>query len=571
MHRIIHIDKFSEHGGIVQGAVYYFKVAVALAVAAVPEGLPAVVTTCLALGAQRMAKQNAIVKNLPCVETLGCTSVICCDKTGTLTTNRMRAQQIFLVDCQQDENLQWIEMETMENMKTTFLDKKTCNVVDAKSIPSLIQLGCIATLCNDASVSFRDGKSYSVGDPTELALLYLAEKIGVDCELESNVRPSDMQSESLFVRQYWIGKYKRRRTFEFSRNRKSMSVLVERQVGNDAKQVSLLVKGAPENILQRCEYMELPQGKVIALDSFKKKSILDYLQASLSSNALSLRCIAFAYKPDAADLLHVAIKDNDSYEELETNLIFIGIVGIVDPPREQVKDAIQQCKSAGIRVIMVTGDNPITAQGVGRQIGLLTSEDIHKKKHSIITSHEFDNLQHSVSKDSIYASIRDLVILARVEPFQKLKLVEYLQQGQHIVAMTGDGVNDAPALQRADIGIAMGSGTSVAKAAAKIVLVDDDFSTIVAAVKEGRSIYMNLKLVIRYVISSNIGEVCCILLSSVLGMPEVLIPVQLLWVNLITDGLPATALSFNTSDDTIMQQPPRSPQASFVDGTLLFR
>ncbi|GJD08179.1 Sarcoplasmic/endoplasmic reticulum calcium ATPase 1 [Galdieria sulphuraria] len=563
---IIHIDKFSEHGGIIEGALYYFKVAVALAVAAVPEGLPAVVTTCLALGAQRMAKENAIVKNLPCVETLGCTSVICCDKTGTLTTNRMRAQQIFLVDWQRDENLQWMEIQMVEtsnvenSVETTFFNKQTSDTIQPSSVPSLIQLGCISSLCNDATVSFRDGKSYPLGDPTELALLYLAEKIGVEpFSSESFINnfcanPTDIQSANLPARSYWTSHYRKRRTFEFSRSRKSMSVLVEKQIENNGKQLSLLVKGAPENILDRCGYIQSSQGKVIPLDISKKQTILEYLQITLSTSSLSLRCIGFAYKS-------------------ETDLIFIGIVGIADPPREQVKDAISLCKSAGIRVIMVTGDNPITAQGVARQIGLLPSEEMSSssKKLNVLTSHDFDHLQTNCSSESIYSAIRDLVILARVEPLQKLKLVEYLQKGHQIVAMTGDGVNDAPALQKADIGIAMGSGTWVAKAAAKIVLVDDDFSTIVAAVKEGRSIYMNLKHVIRYVISSNIGEVCCILLASVLGMPETLIPVQLLWVNLITDGLPATALSFNASDSTLMEQPPRSPQAPFVDGPLLFR
>ncbi|GJQ12196.1 hypothetical protein GpartN1_g3987.t1 [Galdieria partita] len=582
---IIHIDKFSEHGGIVQGALYYFKVAVALAVAAVPEGLPAVVTTCLALGAQRMAKQNAIVKSLPCVETLGCTSVICCDKTGTLTTNKMKAQQIFLVDWQQDENLKWMEIQLRDKAsiestgETTFFNMQTSNAINPRSIPSLVQLGCISSLCNDATVSFRNGKSYPVGDPTELALLYLAEKIGVESSSESptkdglNENSIDIQSVNLPARLYWISRYRKRRTFEFSRSRKSMSVLVEGQVENNGKQLSLLVKGAPENILERCRYVQSSQGKVIPLDAVKKRSILECFQKTLSTSSLSLRCIGFAYKPDATDLLYVPNDENCCYEDVETDLVFIGIVGIADPPREQVKDAIRLCKSAGIRVIMVTGDNPITAQGVARQVGLLSVEEMSSsnKKLRIISSHDFDNLQAHFSPESIYSAIRDLVILARVEPLQKLKLVEYLQKGNQIVAMTGDGVNDAPALRKADIGIAMGSGTWVAKAAAKIVLVDDDFSTIVAAVKEGRSIYMNLKHVIRYVISSNIGEVCCILISSVLGMPETLIPVQLLWVNLITDGLPATALSFNASEPNMMEQPPRAPQAPFVDGSLLFR
>jgi len=582
---IIHIDKFAEHGGIIQGAIYYFKVAVALAVAAVPEGLPAVVTTCLALGAQRMAKQNAIVKNLPCVETLGCTSVICCDKTGTLTSNKMRAQQIFLVDWQQDENLQWLEIQMTENGKTRFFDKKTLKTMDPTSVPSLLQLGCIASLCNDASVSFRDGKTYPIGDPTELALLYLAETIGVEKEsvADNNLNTSkdatsssSSSSTSLIARKYWTCRYKKRRTFEFSRSRKSMSVLVEEQQNEtEKKSLSLLVKGAPENILQRSRYIQSPQGKVIALDDSKKQTILQNFQDALSSSALSLRCIGFAYKPNASDLMtYVPMQDNCNFEDLETDLIFIGIVGIADPPREQVKDSIRLCKSAGIRVIMVTGDNAVTAQGIARQVGLLSSEDVSSspdKKKKILTSQDFDQLLSSGSRETVDSAIRNLVILARVEPLQKLKLVEYLQKNREIVAMTGDGVNDAPALQKADIGISMGSGTWVAKAASKIVLVDDDFSTIVAAVKEGRSIYMNLKHVIRYVISSNIGEVCCILLSSVLGMPEVLIPVQLLWVNLITDGLPATALSFNTCEPNMMQQPPRSPQAPFIDGTLLVR
>lgn len=343
-------------------------------------------------------------------------------------------------------------------------------------------------------------------------------------------------------------------TLEFTRDRKMMSVLCS--AGRDGKVI--YTKGAPEKVLQRCTHALCnATGRVVELGGAIRNAVQDSVgQLTLRS----LRVLALAYK--------VVDRETDSISESdESDFTFIGLVGMRDPPREEVKDAIQTCKTAGIRPIVVTGDNLETAEAICKHVGAIDTYEDARRSGKAITGMEFDHLPHSRRLDLC----TQLALLARVEPHHKQELVGALKERGEVVAMTGDGVNDAPALKKADIGVAMGSGTAVAKYASGMILADDNFSTIVAAVAEGRAIYNNTKQFIRYMVSSNIGEVVAIALAAVAQMPEPLVPVQLLWVNLVTDGLPATALGFNASEGDLMLQRPRRSQEPIVDSWLFFR
>ncbi|KAI0978361.1 hypothetical protein GJ496_002607 [Pomphorhynchus laevis] len=557
---LININHFSDpvhDGSWLKGAVYYFKIAVALAVAAIPEGLPAVITTCLALGTARMARKNAIVRTLPSVETLGCTSVICSDKTGTLTTNQMLASHMMLIDDSDGQYLPDVYRlsGTTYNPfgKITSLCGVECKGVDIG--PAARELVNIAVLCNDANISLVKPGSASkshyekVGEATEAALIVLAEKINVD-----GIRDSTHDSSPMVCSDHIRNKYPRVLTLEFTRERKSMSVLVKYEGNRD----TLLVKGAPEAVIDRCSHIYTKNGSIVPLNEQCKQNIHKWYK----DNA-ALRCLAFAFVDvDASKLENLDIKD---FAAVESNMTFIGIVGLLDPPRPEVIDAIRLCKRAGIQVKMITGDNQNTAEHIARCIGLMESYD--EASFSSYTGAQFNSLNESEQ----LSIMQRAKVFARVEPAHKSKIIECLQKLNEISAMTGDGVNDAPALKRAEIGIAMGSGTAVAKSASDMVLADDNFSTIVAAVSEGRAIFNNMKQFIRYLISSNIGEVVCIFLTAALGLPEALIPVQLLWVNLVTDGLPATALGFNPPDADIMEKPPRRPSEPLITKWLLVR
>lgn len=570
----INIGHFNDpvhDGSWIKGAVYYFKIAVALAVAAIPEGLPAVITTCLALGTRRMAKKNAIVRSLPSVETLGCTSVICSDKTGTLTTNQMSVEKFFILNnasaSSGPDMFDEFEVSGSTYEPVGKITTKGEEIVKSNH-PALTEFATICALCNDSSIDYNASKDIyeKIGESTEVALSVLVEKLNVT---GADVSKWSRSERANGCNEIIKGKYSKEFTMEFSRDRKSMSVYVLpasaskynlRKSHDDAK---LLVKGAPESILERCTYVRSGEETLEMTPSMKND--ITQLVTSYGSGKDTLRCLALAtcdspLNPDQMDL-----SEAKNFIEYENALTFVGVVGILDPPRAEVKQSITQCKEAGIRVIVITGDNKNTAEAICRRIGVF-SENMDTTGLSY-SGREFEDLTESEQREAC----RRARLFSRVEPSHKSSIVEYLQGDGDVAAMTGDGVNDAPALKKAKIGVAMGSGTAVAKSAAEMVLADDNFSTIVAAVEEGRAIYNNTKQFIRYLISSNIGEVVSIFLTAALGMPEALIPVQLLWVNLMTDGPPATALSFNPPEVDIMKKPPRGNTEPLISGWLFFR
>ncbi|KAL1987653.1 hypothetical protein VTN96DRAFT_2894 [Rasamsonia emersonii] len=561
---LINIEHFNDpaHGGWVKGAVYYLKIAVSLGVAAIPEGLAVVITTCLALGTRKMAAKNAVVRSLPSVETLGSCSVICSDKTGTLTTNQMSVEKIVYLDSS-GHGLEEIDVEG-----TTFAPegrlKQKGKVLEnlAFSSSTVRQMTEVLALCNEATLSYdaKTGSYSCIGEPTEGALRVLVEKIGTeDPALNQRLRSLHPSERLHAASKHYESRLPLKATYEFSRDRKSMSVLV-----GEGKEQKLLVKGAPESILERCSHVLLgSDGPRVPLT----KTHIDLISEEVVEYGnRGLRVIAVASVNDiAANPLLRTAQTSEEYAQLERGMTLIGLVGMLDPPRPEVAGSIRKCREAGIRVIVITGDNRNTAESICRQIGVFgPDEDLQGKS---FTGREFDSLTESEQLEAV----KTASLFSRTEPAHKSRLVDLLQSVGHVVAMTGDGVNDAPALKKADIGVAMGTGTDVAKLAADMVLADDNFATIESAVEEGRSIYSNTQQFIRYLISSNIGEVVSIFLTAALGLPEALIPVQLLWVNLVTDGLPATALSFNPPDHDVMRRPPRKRDEALVGSWLFFR
>ncbi|XP_044131696.1 sarcoplasmic/endoplasmic reticulum calcium ATPase 2 isoform X2 [Bufo gargarizans] len=563
---IINIGHFNDpvHGGSwIRGAIYYFKIAVALAVAAIPEGLPAVITTCLALGTRRMAKKNAIVRSLPSVETLGCTSVICSDKTGTLTTNQMSVCRMFVVDRVEGDSCFLNEFSiTGSTYAPTGEVLKDDKLVKCHQYDGLVELATICALCNDSSLDFNEAKGVyeKVGEATETALTCLVEKMNVfDTDLKGLTKIERANACNSVIKQLM----KKEVTLEFSRDRKSMSVYCTPNKPSRTNMNKMFVKGAPEGLIDRCTHIRVGSGKVLLTPGIKQK--ITSVIREWGSGRDTLRCLALATHDNPPRKEDMNLQECTNFIKYETNLTFVGCVGMLDPPRTEVAASVKMCRQAGIRVIMITGDNKGTAVAICRRVGIFREdEDVTEKA---FTGREFDELSLAAQRDACM----NARCFARVEPSHKSKIVEFLQSFDEITAMTGDGVNDAPALKKAEIGIAMGSGTAVAKTASEMVLADDNFSTIVAAVEEGRAIYNNMKQFIRYLISSNVGEVVCIFLTAALGFPEALIPVQLLWVNLVTDGLPATALGFNPPDLDIMSKPPRNPKEPLISGWLFFR
>ncbi|CAM6086149.1 unnamed protein product [Calypogeia fissa] len=553
---------------------YYFKIAVALAVAAIPEGLPAVITTCLALGTRKMAQKNAIVRKLPSVETLGCTTVICSDKTGTLTTNQMSVTELVANGSAPGTTRDFHVEGTTYNPLDGGISGWSYGSLDA----NLESIAEVSALCNEAAISFKGNQFRATGIPTEAALKVLVEKMGVpDAATQAKVSASrnkhhlaDNTMVDLGCNDYWARRSRIVGLLEFDRTRKSMGVICRTSSGKNR----LLVKGAVENILERCAFLQLSNGQVVEMTDAAKVSLLKKLNF-LSSRAL--RCLGFAYKEGLGEFdyydgenhpAHKLLLDPANYSSIESNLVFAGMTGLRDPPREEVESAIEDCREAGIRVMVITGDNKNTAEAICREIGVFTEgENISLKS---FTGRDFFALPLEQRMKILSGS--GGCLFSRAEPRHKQDIVRLLKDAGEVVAMTGDGVNDAPALKLADIGVAMGiAGTEVAKEASDMVLADDNFSTIVAAVSEGRSIYNNMKAFIRYMISSNMGEVASIFLTAALGMPEGLIPVQLLWVNLVTDGPPATALGFNPPDADIMKNPPRKSDDVLISKWGFFR
>ncbi|KAK8877997.1 Sarcoplasmic/endoplasmic reticulum calcium ATPase 2 [Tritrichomonas musculus] len=555
---VCNIPNFKEagHGSWIKGALSFFKIAVSLAVAAIPEGLPAVVTTTLSLGVNRMAKEKAIVTQLPAVETLGCTSVICSDKTGTLTTNNMTVRACLIVS---GEDVPVYDVEGNSYNPQGNIKSAGNKVSDLQSHPAFQKSAMVATLCNDAKLLYdAEEKRYNrAGEPTEAALKVYAEKIGLPDKSEDEKRLAKKPTERFTdVSDYYFKTYPKVRTHEFTRDRKSMSVIV----GKD----TLVVKGAYEIILDHCDrYLDDSNGEVRPMSKEVKDKLVAVQKVWAGGNNC-YRCMGLAYK-DAPDFKDWDVKDFSKLAEHEKGLIWCGAVGIIDPARDTVRPSIIECHHAGIRVIMCTGDNPNTATAIAKHIAMLHENDDPQGK--VFTGFQWEQMSQQEKEDAA----RHAVVFARVEPRHKMELVTILQNQGHVVAMTGDGVNDSPALKKADIGVAMGSGTKVAQEAAKMILSDDSFTTIVKAVSEGRAIYNNTTAFIRYLITCNVGEVVSCFVSSIIGGPTLLRSTQLLFVNLVTDGLPATALGVNPAEKGVMLLPPRSKHENIVNKFTLLR
>jgi len=494
---------------------------IALAVAAIPEGLPAVVTITLALGLQRLARHNALIRKLPSVETLGSTTVICADKTGTLTKNEMTVKKIWMLG-------QHIEVEGQGyEPKGGFreMGKGSGRKINPKKDTTLSKLLLAGALCSNARLSTKsgsgDGKWGIIGDPTEGALVVAAAKAGTALnKLES--------------------KYPRAREIPFSSERKMMTTLNQKSGGG----FIVCTKGAPESLLNVCSKIADGNTTKNLTASMKRK----ILEANRGMADDALRILGIAYK-----------ETRESRGDAEKGLIFLGLVGMIDPPRENVKRDIALCRRAGIKAVMITGDNENTAYAIARQIGML------EEKSKVITGTDLDSMKDR----QLESIVEDVAVYARVNPEHKLRIVDAFKKRGHIIAMTGDGVNDAPALKGADIGIAMGiKGTDVAKEASDMILRDDNFSSIVHAVKGGRGIYDNIKKFVQYLLSSNLGEVLIVFLAMLIGFTDpatgsIILPlaaIQLLWINLLTDGLPALALGVDPPSPGIMERKPRDPK-----------
>lgn len=467
-----------------------FLTSISLAVAAIPEGLPAIVAIVLALGVQRMVKKNAIIRKLPAVETLGSVSIICSDKTGTLTQNKMTVTTVYTND--------------------SYIKESEFNLNDNES---KLLVDCMV-LCNDATYSEKS----QTGDPTEIALL--------ESPFKLNILKEKLEKE-----------FKRIDEIPFDSDRKLMTTvnLV------DDKKARVFTKGALDSILSICNKISV-NGKLLDFSKEYKAKVLE------NSNIMSdkaLRVLAFAYKDIS--------KENIVLDSLEKDLVFIGMVGMIDPPRLEVKDSIKLCKSAGITPVMITGDHKNTAFAIANELGI--AEDISQA----ITGHEIDKFKEEEFNEKII----NYRVFARVSPEHKVKIVKAFKSHGNIVSMTGDGVNDAPSLKAADIGVAMGiTGTDVSKGASDMILTDDNFSTIVSAVEEGRKIYLNIKKSIVFLLSCNLGEILTLFTAILLNWNSPLQPIHILWVNLITDSFPALALGVDKTKEDVMNNPPRNPKES---------
>lgn len=476
-----------------------FMTSVSLAVAAIPEGLPAIVTIMLSLGVQRMARKNAVIRKLPAVETLGSATIICSDKTGTLTQNKMTATKIA-------------SSKGFENFDTDFSTF----------------LFTLASLCNDSVLQITKKETKISGEPTETAIVSAAAKIG------ANKSKLDLT-------------YPRVNEIPFDSNRKRMTTIHQMPDSSFRS----ITKGAPDVLIEQCSYL-YENGKILPFSASKKSLVREY---NKKMAAQALRVIGVSYRD------YRKSTDIPKGEKLlESGLTFVGIIGMIDPPREEVKNAVLTCKMAGIKPVMITGDQILTACAIGKELGILNTYD------KALTGAELN----AMSPELLAKNIDQYSIFARVTPEHKVRIVKAFQQNGNVVAMTGDGVNDAPALKAADIGCAMGiTGTDVAKNAADMILTDDNFATIVAAVKEGRGIYDNIRKAIHFLLSSNVGEIITIFIAILFGLPSPLLAVQLLWVNLVTDSLPAVSLGVEPAAKNIMKKPPIPlSKGMFADGMI---
>jgi Ca2+-transporting ATPase len=509
---------------------------ISLAVAAVPEGLPAVVTIALALGAQRMLKRRALIRKLPAVETLGSVTVICSDKTGTLTENQMTVAVLDAANNRIDISEYLPHSESGGRGDCVPKDK-----------PTLVLLLIGGALCNDAFLERTDGSPgpinesefHAIGDPTEAALVVAAARFGL-CkgELEPALpRVAEVPFDSERKRMTTLHEIKA------SGLRSDLSELICRAASAAGETCHVaFTKGAVDSLLDVSNSV-LADERVLPLDTSWRNRILE---ANDRLAQKGMRVLGIAFKPLGPG------ESDETTNNVERNLIFIGMVGMIDPPRVGVKEAVATCKAAGIRPVIITGDHALTAKYIARELGIAGNEQI-------LSGQDLDRLSIKEIEDRA----EHVSVYARVSPEHKLNIVQALQNRGHIVAMTGDGINDAPALKRADIGVAMGiTGTDVAKEAADMVLLDDNFATIVAAVEEGRVIFDNLRKFVKYILTTNSAELCVVLLAPFTGMPLPLLPLQILWLNLVTDGLPALALSLEPADRQIMHRPPYQPGES---------
>ncbi|BAY97251.1 cation-transporting ATPase [Tolypothrix tenuis PCC 7101] len=526
-------------GGIIQARGFsnlqeLLEVSLSMAVAVVPEGLPAVITVTLALGTQRMVKQNALIRKLPAVETLGSVTTICSDKTGTLTQNKMVVQSVYT-------NNSTFRV-TGEGYAPTGDFQLNGQKISADEYPEISALLVACAVCNDSVLQKEKGEWAILGDPTEGALMTLAGKAGIE-------------------KDQWESKLPRVAEFPFSSERKRMSVIAQVQevatgdasgTGIDpaiagflqSENYLMFTKGSPELILARCSQIYLGRHSAPLTEEQRQKVLAENDQMA----SKGLRVLGFAYKPWAE------IPPEGADEASEQDLVWLGLVGMLDAPRPEVRAAVQECREAGIRPVMITGDHQLTARAIAADLG------IAEEGSRVLTGQELQRMSDEELEQNV-----DLVsIYARVSPEHKLRIVKALQRRGRFVAMTGDGVNDAPALKQADIGIAMGiTGTDVSKEASDMVLLDDNFATIVSATKEGRVVYTNIRRFIKYILGSNIGEVLTIAAAPILGLGGVpLTPLQILWMNLVTDGLPALALAVEPPEPDVMKRPPFSPRES---------
>lgn len=507
--------------GVLQGESFekMFFAGVSLAVAAIPEGLPAIVTVALAIGVQRMVKRNAVIRKLPAVETLGCATVICSDKTGTLTQNEMTVRRIFC------------DNQVITLTGQGYDPKGDYHGADPyKDKGPLKELLRCAALCNNAVLTkkgiqvaglFRGKGQDSIwgieGDPTEGALLVAAAKAGV-------------------WREALERKEQRVAEIPFESERKRMTVIYKNK-----EEYKAYVKGAPDVVLGLCS-REMTKDGVVELTSERRKQILFY-NDEMASHAL--RVLALGLKD---------VRRGEPNGDVENDLIFLGLTGMIDPPRTSAVKAIKVCQAAGIKPVMITGDHKLTAQAVAKELGIIRGFN-----ERVVTGIELDQM----TDEDLSHIVMNISVFARVAPRDKLRIVRALKKNGQIVAMTGDGVNDAPAVKEADIGVAMGqTGTDVTKEASAMVISDDNFAAIVAAVEEGRGIYDNIRKFIRYLLSCNLGEVLTMFLGTLTGLPLPLLPIQILWVNLVTDGLPAMALGVDGTEPDIMKRVPRQPEES---------